>query len=195
LNKFIEEVRTGLREGSVVTSSDVAESIESEEVWIRLRRELEDVGISASVLEESHDYICNWLKGAIANGMLEEMDPTARASLKGSIDSGYGGSTGSSYTPSIVPIAVANEGFENEIAQHPSRIPSEISEPLPRSEGRIRKASIVSSVIFKLLKKDTAIIQASSDGDLAKVSKLISQGANVNARDRWGVSSPFVFPI
>ncbi|KAH8589200.1 hypothetical protein B0O99DRAFT_692766 [Bisporella sp. PMI_857] len=189
LNKFIEEVRAGLREGSVVTSSDVAENIESEEIWLQLRRELEDVGIFASVVEEHHAYICNWLKTAISNGMLEEMDPSARLRMEGSIDSGYGGSTGSTYAPSLVPIAVANEEFENQLAQHPSRIPSEILEHLPRSDVKVRKASSVSSVLFKLFKKDTAIIEAASDGDIARVDKLISLGANVNARDRWGWSA------
>ena len=32
------------------------------------------------------------------------------------------------------------------------------------------------------------IFQFASNGDISKVAKLISSGANVNARDRWGVS-------
>ena len=169
----------------MVTTSDAAENIDSDDIWHQLRRELEDVGISASVVEEHHAYICNWLKVAISNGMLEENASSAiKYRAGGSIDSGYGGSAGgSAYAPSIVPIAVANEYFENQMIRHPSRV----HEDLPRSEPRIRKASGVSSVLFKLFKKETAIIEAASDGDLAKVDKLISQGANVNARDRWGV--------
>jgi hypothetical protein len=186
LNKFIEEVRSGLREGSVVTTSDVAENIESEEIWLQLRRELEDVGISASVVEEHHVYICSWLKMAISNGMLEEMAPSTALRMKTSVDSGYGGSTGSTYAPSLVPMAVANEEFENQLVQHPSRV----FELLPRHSVKVRKASSVSSMLFKLFKKDTAIIEAASDGDAAKVNKLISSGASVNARDRWGVGSP-----
>lgn len=184
LNKFIEEVRTGLREGSVVTSSDAVENIESEEIWLRLRRELEDVGISAAVVEEHHEYICNWVKMAISNGMLEEMTPSAGLITKGSIDSGYGESTDSIYAPSLAPIAVANKEFEHELMQHPSQV----CEPLPRSDVKIRKASSVSSVLFKLFKKDVAIIEAASNKDIVKVERLISLGANVNVRDRWGVS-------
>jgi hypothetical protein len=71
------------------------------------------------------------------------------------------------------------------LSRHPSRIHTESSS---RSSLKIRRASSVSSVLFKMFKKETAIIEAASDGDLSKVAKLISAGANVNARDRWGVS-------
>lgn len=189
LNKFIAEVRAGLRDGSVVTTTTVPETMESEDVWAQLRRELEDVGISAAVVEENQPYIKQWLQRAISNGMLEELDPSKR---QGSVDSGYVGSSGSaSYAPTLVDMSAANDEFENELKQHPSRValanPS--SQPSSPQAVKVRKASAVSSVLFKLLKKDTAIIEAASDGDLAKVAKLISSGANVNARDRWGWSA------
>ena len=173
-----------------MTATDVADTIDSEDIWLQLRKELEDVGISAAVVEEHHAYICNWLKTAISNGMLEEMAPGSHTVGEGSIDSGYGGSNISPSTcePSLLPINVANEGFKSDIARHPSRVPSESSTIMTRSDVRIRKASNVSSVLFKLFKKDTAIVEAASDGDLSKVTRLISSGANVNARDRWGVS-------
>jgi hypothetical protein len=41
-------------------------------VWAELRRELEDVGISAVVVEERHDFIIDWLKNALADGLPEE---------------------------------------------------------------------------------------------------------------------------
>ena len=41
-------------------------------------------------------------------------------------------------------------------------------------------------MLMKFLKKDDAIIEAASDGDIEKVAKLISLGMDVNARDRWG---------
>jgi hypothetical protein len=191
LNKFIAEVRAGLREGSIVTTSTVAETIESKDVWVQLRRELEDVGISAAVVEENQPYITQWLQRAISNGMLEELDPSSREA-PGSVDSGYGWSSGSrSYAPTLVPMEVANEEFENELKQHPSRVAlvSPGSQPPKQQEIKVRKASTVSSVLFKLLKKETAIIEAASDGDINRVAKLISSGANVNARDRWGWSA------
>ncbi|KFY14625.1 hypothetical protein V492_02509 [Pseudogymnoascus sp. VKM F-4246] len=204
LNKFIEEVRAGLREGSVVTSSGVTETIDTEDVWLLLRRELEDVGISAVVVEEHHTYISNWLKAAIANGMLEEMDNSSHRSAEaGSFDSGYAGSIGgtsigsssiagtlsSPSIPSLPSITVANDEFHAELSRRPSRISPESSTASIRPEFKIRRASNVSSVLFKMFKKETAIIQAASDGDISKVARLISSGANVNAKDRWGWSA------
>lgn len=140
-------------------------------------------------------YISNWLKAAISNGMLEEMDNSSRRSaVAGSFDSGYAGSIGgtsigsASIAPTLPSITVANEEFEAELSRHPSRIHPESSTAYVRADLRVRRASSVSSVLFKMFKKETAIIEAASDRDISKVAKLISSGANVNARDRWGVS-------
>lgn len=188
LDRFIKEVRAGLREGSVVTSSDVADTIDTEDVWQVLRRELEDVGISAPVVEENHAYISNWLKTAITNGMLEETDQSRRPTIQGSIDSGYGGSGVSTADASgLVPITTTDEGFGTQSVQL-SRDVSGTSTSMTKTDVKVRKASAVSSVLFKLFKKETAIIEAASAGDVSKVAKLVSAGANVNARDQWGVS-------
>jgi len=146
------------------------------------------VGISASVLEENQPYITSWLKQALSNGMLDEVDPSNRLRPEGSVDSGYGGSS-QSYTPSLLSIADANEEFENELARIPSRTSQSSRSSMSKQPIKVRKASSVSAMVFKLFKKDTAIIEAASEGDVAKVAKLISVGADVNARDRWGVSS------
>ncbi|KAI1472744.1 uncharacterized protein F4812DRAFT_454558 [Daldinia caldariorum] len=61
LNKFICEVRAGYREGYVVTTPDVVETIDSPDVWAQLRRELEDIDISPTITEEHHDCISNWM--------------------------------------------------------------------------------------------------------------------------------------
>jgi hypothetical protein len=170
--------------------STVAESIDSENVWKQLQRELEDVGISESVLQEKQKAITQWLKQAIENGLLEEESPDWRPSapsLAG--DSGYGSSL-RSYVPSVYEMTTANKEFENRLAKAPSRTMSENSRA-SQQPIKVRKASTVSTMVFKLLKKDTEIIDAASDGDIARVAKLISRGANVNARDRWGVSYPF----
>ncbi|KAJ7640853.1 hypothetical protein DFH06DRAFT_1215414 [Mycena polygramma] len=71
LNKFIMEVQAGMREGSVVSCSDVATTIQSPDVWAELITELEDVGISTVVVEQRRDFIVNWLKNALADGLLE----------------------------------------------------------------------------------------------------------------------------
>ncbi len=69
LAKFMTEVMAGLRNGSVVTASDVAETIDTPGVWEQLRRELEDVGISEAVIEANRDYIAAWFKDTLQDGL------------------------------------------------------------------------------------------------------------------------------
>lgn len=183
------EVRAGLREGSVVTTPAAAETLENEDVWLQLRRELEDLGISASVIEEHHLYIAQWFKTAIEKGVLEEVqirEPESSFSQ----DSGYGDSVGVIAADLGSSMVLADQEFENELRDHPSRAGrSSDGDVITTQPVQTRKASAVSRVLFKLLKKDIAIIEAASDRDIKKVSSLISSGANVNARDRWGWSA------
>ncbi|KAF7361267.1 ANK-REP-REGION domain-containing protein [Mycena sanguinolenta] len=44
-------------------------------------------------------------------------------------------------------------------------------------------------LVEKLFQKQTAIVQAASDGDIDKVARLLSMGMDVNAVDRWGWSA------
>ncbi|KAI8628430.1 hypothetical protein F5Y19DRAFT_476414 [Xylariaceae sp. FL1651] len=191
LNKFICEVRAGHREGSVVTTPGVAETIESPDVWAQLRRELEDVGISPAVVEENHEFISQWMKSALAHGLMDEDDPAEANHLHLlPSDSGYGGSTAFSTTE----LSVANEEFEEELRKRQANRPiEEIFKPLTVEtvETSVRKKSITdpARLIKKLFVKNTAIIQAASDGDIEKVAELLSLGCNVNAKDRWGWSA------
>ncbi|KAJ3793196.1 hypothetical protein GGU11DRAFT_423311 [Lentinula aff. detonsa] len=180
LNKFISEVRAGYREGSVVSTSDVAESIESPDVWHQLRRELEDVGISPVVMEENHQYISNWMKAALSQGLANELppgDPDTPSTTHGS------GSEGSSNSSSMATIVVNDLEFEAELQR------KQVVKPVDIGFPSVRKKMDPSRLIQKLFQKDTAIILAASDGDLNKVIKLIGLGCNVNARDRWGWSA------
>ncbi|CAK7198602.1 serine palmitoyltransferase component [Sporothrix eucalyptigena] len=81
LAKFMTEVMAGLREGSVVTTSDVAETIDTPGVWDQLRRELEDVGISESVIEDNRDHIAAWFKDTLQDGLTVVDDTSADGSL------------------------------------------------------------------------------------------------------------------
>ncbi|KAJ7216955.1 hypothetical protein B0H12DRAFT_340463 [Mycena haematopus] len=44
-------------------------------------------------------------------------------------------------------------------------------------------------IVEKLFQKQTAIVQAASDGDIDRVARLLSVGMDVNAVDRWGWSA------
>ncbi|KAI0426266.1 hypothetical protein F5Y09DRAFT_351415 [Xylaria sp. FL1042] len=116
LNKLFCEVRAGHREGSVVTTPGVAETIGSPDIWQQLRRELEDVEISPVVVEENYEYIAQSIKAALAQGLMDEEDPTEvdrPRHLPMLADSGYGGSP--VFSPAV--LAVAHKEFEEEFRE------------------------------------------------------------------------------
>ncbi|KAM0270232.1 hypothetical protein ACHAQH_009514 [Verticillium albo-atrum] len=211
LNKFMMEVQAGLREGSVVTVDDVVETLESPQTWNELRRELEDVGINATVVEENRDYIVKWMKEALAEGLLDESVPDFESTRKPSVsgrsiasnsssnqnpfgpfspatDSGYG-SYSDSRRPSTVTLCAANEEFEHkaQLKRTNSLLPTpeeDTTRTWPLVKPKRRMA--VSRLLQRIVVKDTAIIEAASDGNLQKVADLIHVGMDVNAKDRWG---------
>jgi hypothetical protein len=75
LTKFLTEAQAGMREGSVVNAPDVVQTIDQPDVWAQLRRELDDVGISAAVVEENREYIASWVRDALEQNLLEERQP------------------------------------------------------------------------------------------------------------------------
>ena len=56
----------------------------------------------------------------------------------------------------------------------------------PTAPVAVKRVAAPTRMLMKFLKKEDAIIQAASDGDVGKVARLISLGMDVNARDRWG---------
>ncbi len=202
LQKFITEVRAGLREGSVVTAPDVAGTIDRQDVWDELRRELEDVGISDAIIDENKEHIKAWFKTALQGGLMDEgeghqlatglvvggSDSALTSSPPPPSDSGYGGSIRMN---SVASMASANEEFEDKLRrENTSKSIEETFHNLAVSRSAppvvAKKRSSAARMLYKFLKKDDAIIEAASDGDADKVSRLISLGVNVNTRDRWG---------
>ena len=73
LNVIIAEVRAGKRERSVVSNDDVDTiSCTNQTMWEELRRDLQDVGISHTVIVEKKEHIIAWFQDAVAAGKLEE---------------------------------------------------------------------------------------------------------------------------
>ncbi|KAJ6620972.1 hypothetical protein B0H10DRAFT_1911439 [Mycena sp. CBHHK59/15] len=242
LNKFITEVQAGMREGSVMSASDVASTIQSPDVWAELRRELEDVGVSAVVVEERHDFIVNWLKNALADGLLEgnacvvDIDDVGISSLSVTSINDEGISSRSPSPTNHVEqdssrchtahsdfsddrserntvghrrqtISAATTAFDAEVQRSRNeRSVAELLSPLAASSvyslpplsssssSSQRLRPIVRwrrtfGVVEKLFQKQTAIVQAASDGDIDRIARLISMGMDVNAVDRWGWSA------
>lgn len=171
-----------------MTTPDVVETIESPDVWAQLRRELEDIGISPAIMEEHHEYISDWMKSVLTQGLVNE-DDSAHLPIQNTIspDSGYGGSI----VASSVDMNTANEEFESDMRRRQSERPvEEIFKTLAveTTTPSVRKKSLTdpTRLLRKLFMKEDALVQAASDGDIDKVAKLLSIGCNVNARDRWG---------
>ena len=77
LNLLIAEIRGGKREGSVVSTKTFDTAAQNDqETWEALRRELEDIGISPSVITEKRHFIIAWFQEAVAAGKLEEDSPS-----------------------------------------------------------------------------------------------------------------------
>lgn len=237
LEKFIAEVRAGLREGSVV-SSHHPQTLDNADSWNDLQRELEDIGLSAGMVSEHQEYIKAWFKDVISSGLLDEgknaknlsatdddgpgsdfavarrsrmfhsSSATAVPTLMTSISSGSSNALSAQTT--LVDGPPSNQ--PNEMPQNPGPVrsrtmPKDIDAllshddpPFPnlpppnRSDTAashspamlLRKYSLPSLLLFRLLQKDAKLIEAASDGSLERVATLLSRGANVNVRDKWG---------
>ena len=214
LNKLVDEVQAGQREGSVISTRDIVETIDSPDVWAELRRELEDIGISNVIVEENRDFIRDWMKNALSEGSMEERPPPApsgadqgrslscpnvlleqwpsRTSLVPPSDSGYG-SGESIRRARVLSLNAATADFEKELQKRRSeRSVGDILDYMavePLVTPKVRKKKDPGTLLKKLFQKETAIIQAASDGDIEKVARLLSVGMDVNARDTWGWSA------
>ncbi|MCJ1244035.1 hypothetical protein MMC30_001232 [Trapelia coarctata] len=73
LNILITEIRSGKREGSIISTQTFGSMVTNDrETWRTFRRELEDVGISPTVINEKRRFIVDWFQQAVAAGQLDE---------------------------------------------------------------------------------------------------------------------------
>ncbi|KAJ7800336.1 hypothetical protein B0H13DRAFT_2499994 [Mycena leptocephala] len=206
LNKFTMELQAGMREGSVMSASDVATTIQSPDVWDELRRELEDVGISALVMEERHDFIVNWLKNALADGLLEEnarisirsatpitdeginsrsLTPTDEVERNSSwyhtahSDLSHDSSERSTVGPRREAMNAASSAFNAEVERRRAEPALAISPSSSSFSSQTIRRRRTFGLVEKLFQKQTAIVQAASDGDVDRVARLISIGMDV----------------
>lgn len=76
LNILITEIRSGRREGSVISIETVDSIARNDRIaWEMFRKELEDVGVSSSVIAEKRQFLIVWFQEAVAAGKLEEDIP------------------------------------------------------------------------------------------------------------------------
>jgi len=180
-----------------VASTASAESIGTKEVWEGFRRELETIGISKSVINENQDFITGWFRDSFARGELEEDTPleTIDTGPAPSLLSGPTAVRGadSLRSPSTTAVDSTAESitFDNPFDKYFEKLVPTTSATSSGSRtsagGSARKkSSRLGSIMFKLFKSDAMLLEAASEGDTDKVADLISKGANVNVKDRWG---------
>ena len=82
MNKLLAEIRSGAREGSIISTESI-ESLSSEDrdEWNQLRKDLEDVGITASLFLQHRTFIVHWFQFALRKGAFNESTAEGFAAL------------------------------------------------------------------------------------------------------------------
>lgn len=77
------EHQSGLREESLISNLTIESAEDGDEAaWCQIGHELEDVGITSTMMQENWAFIITWIKSALDSGQLDEraclpeMDPT-----------------------------------------------------------------------------------------------------------------------
>ena len=199
MDKYRNEVRAGLHEGSIVSTCSV-DSLDTKEAWEHLRRELESIGVSKVVIAENQEFITGWFRDALMGGELEEdvssQLPTSSAPslvppslLSGSTVSG---DVRSVLAQSATLFQPPSTGLsQKDVLGKTDDVSYSLEATYPSSRKSLASSSKgtksrLSSLMFKLFHSDNLLLDAASDGDAEKVARLIKNGANINVKDRWG---------
>ena len=193
LNLLLSEIRSGKREGSVISTATLVNDAETEhEAWLALQRELEDIGISTTVIVEKRQFIVAWFQKAIAAGRLEE-DPPIEKDLTGFVathDSRSPSKQGQKALSRRSPQVATKSGNHNEAQERTTSAQSSSSpKNLPvrsRPPQRKRKASSRASyLVNKLRGKDgpSMLVTAIRAQDENVLRDLLQIGVNPNSKD------------
>ena len=74
MDRLLKAYQSGRREGSVISCQTLESLSDTEkENWRKIRKELEEVGISVEAFNANKDIILNWIRQAKASGAFEEV--------------------------------------------------------------------------------------------------------------------------
>jgi hypothetical protein len=170
--KYFDEVHKGRHEKSVLSE----DSINTKEAWQQLRKELEDIGINAHVLNEKRDFIIKLIENAKADGMIDDADIPDFA-------------MGSNLSTS--ELSTTTTLIEEEWERRRQRIKGGDESTLmkdPRSE-KAKKRGVkkrrLNTIMNKLLGNDIRILEVADEGDLEGLLNLIDQRVNIKITDKW----------
>ena len=187
LRTFIDKLRTGKREGSVVSTQTTGSlSADEKEAW---RKELESVGITPVAFAQNRAFVVATLQKAIIEEGLTGDIPYTYDSLDFS-DSGQEAFEALS-TLGVISSAEPNVKHTDEPPQQPIQQPiqdrissnqvSNIDSP-----RRSKNGGRMTRLLFKITNSKTAIVEAAKRGDATLVERLLDKGAAVEAEGRCG---------
>ncbi|KAH0555629.1 hypothetical protein GP486_006427 [Trichoglossum hirsutum] len=201
LNTFIDEVRTGKREGSVVTNRTTSSlSAGEKEAWRQLRKELESVGITPALFNQHRELIIERLLKAISDGDLvedtgEELSDTTSEPTEECLDTAdpiyrHGGSakepgeelSDRTRGSTKVLLAAADPTYRTTPKAGIRRTKTSPAEP-PASRP-IKGPSRIAKLLFRVTHSSNSIIDAVQKGNKGLVQELLQRGANPDPRDR-----------
>ena len=163
LSQFMEEVRSGKREGSVISSGTkcLEENEEAEEEdggWLQMRRELEDIGVTPDAFSQHKGFIVNWFQQALAEDQADGRDET--------------------------PEQTESSNTEEEsilIHQRPRLLPRDSSLPT-YSISDYTPENARATIIEEIPQSGELLLLVSKAGDLDSVDYLLRHGVDVNAK-------------
>ena len=190
LRTFIDELRTGKREGSVVSTQTTGSlSADEKEAWRQLRKELESVGITPVAFAQNRAFIVATLQKAIIEEGLAGDIPSSYDSLDFS-DAGQEAFEALS-APGVISSAEPNVKHNNESPQQPMQQPPRdrisfnkvLNIDNPRSSKNVGR---IARLLFKITNSKTAIVNAAARGDAILVERLLDKGAVVDSKGDYG---------
>jgi ankyrin repeat protein len=173
LLKVLDEVQKGYHEGSILSNGSV-DSINTKEAWQQLRKELEEAGIDATVLNEKRSFIVELILRAKSDGTIDEADVP-------DFDAGSEFDTDLSTARTLI-----GEEYENRLGRLRSGEDGMVVEH-PRSANAQKrpKKRRLGSLFRKLMGNDIRVLEAADAGDLEAIIKLSKQKANLQTTDKW----------
>lgn len=168
LNTLITNNRPGNRASMVSTHTLDSLSADDREAWRRLRKDLQEIGISVPILKQHQRFIVSWLEDAVRSGALEGVD-----------DDGPMDDRRISLIDSTADIALHWPAAASVLPENRGQLPSTILNA--RSRQCLRPPSM--PPVDKLTYSDLeSLTHAAKGGDVECIRKLLNRGLSVDHR-------------
>ena len=204
MNILITEVRAGKRESSVISTQGFEEAAETDKAtWCALQRDLEDVGVSAEVIDDNKSMIINWFREAVAAGKLEEDEPSWDDG-----DTLNMGDSASLFEKKEIGRPVRGRSNDSVMKRALKALRSRSSSRAPSQDVEVQEGGNavytesptppiqvqdenyvklrVSYLLSRLLGKNIALLEAARADDERQIHALLAKGAKVVEVDQLG---------